>query len=151
MRIEFAKVDEENLDEVLKLEIHNHQLEMIEPIIECYNESLEKPCWRPKAVYVDGILVAFVMYGFFEDEGENGRLWLDRFLIDKKYQGQHLSFPILSDVVEILKAEYDVKVISLSVYKNNPIAIKVYEKLGFKFTGLFDTKGESMMEYKVIR
>ena len=70
---------------------------------------------------------------------------MDRFLIDASFQGKgygSAAFPLL---LERIKEEYQCSEIYLSVFKDNKLAISIYEKNGFRFNGEKDIKGEDIM------
>lgn len=52
---------------------------------------------------------------------------LDSFVIDKRYQGQSLSYGALKAIVNLCNGHLD-----MAVSSNNKIALHVYKKLGFK-------------------
>ena len=145
MNIQFEKVTENNIDEVLKLDVKEDQKTLIESVSECLREAAEKSCWRPVGIYNNGILIGFAMYCFWKEDSPNGRVWMDRFLIDAGFQGKgygSAAFPLL---LERIKEEYQCSEICLSVFKDNELAISLYEKNGFRFNGEKDIKGEDIM------
>ncbi len=150
MKIEFKIIDSFNKEEVLKLNVKSSQRGFVETIKECLDESDELSLWRPTAIYVDNILVGFAMYGFWKYEGDYGRVWLDRFLIDEHYQGHGYAKPILSSLINKIIEEYKCKEIYLSLYEDNEIACKIYKKLGFDFNGELDINGEKVMVLGVL-
>ena len=152
MQIHFEPVNEENRSTIEKLHPSLAQIDFIESVKDCMIEADNYDGWRPYGVYDGEELVGFVMYGYFSEPKPNGRLWLDRILIDEKYQGHGYGKELVREMLERLPKEYpDVDTITLSVFDNNPCAIHVYEKAGFRFNGELDTKGEKIMIYKVNR
>ena len=89
------------------------------------------------------------MYGYFNEPLPYGELWLDRLLIDKKYQKKGYGKMAISALIQKIIKEYNCKKIYLSVYDVNKIAIHIYQKMGFYFNGKYDTKGEKIMVYDV--
>lgn len=142
------KVDNSNLDEILNLRVNESQKNFIETTEECLNEARELNLWRPVGIYSGEELIGFSMYGLFKKEGKNGRVWLDRLLIDYKYQGRGYGKKSLELLLKILKLEYGYNEIFLSIYDDNKVGIKLYENIGFKFNGETDIKGEKVMVYK---
>lgn len=86
------------------------------------------------------------MYGLFLNEGEFGRVWLDRIMIGDKYQGKGYGKASVKLLIKRLYKEYGHRKIYLSVYDDNINAIQLYERIGFKFNGEEDTNGEKIME-----
>ncbi len=85
------------------------------------------------------------MYALFENEGENGRVWLDRFLISHENQGMGYGKAGVRILLEKMYKEYGYSDIYLSVYDNNKGAIALYSKIGFRFNGEIDANGEKIM------
>lgn len=144
-KLTLRKVDNSNLDDILNLRVNKGQKNFIETTEECLNEARELELWRPVGIYSGEELIGFSMYGLFKEEGKNGRVWLDRLLIDKKYQGLGYGRKSLELLLEILKEEYNHDEVFLSIYDDNLVGIELYEKIGFKFNGEIDTKGEKVM------
>lgn len=144
-KLTLRKVDNSNLDDILNLRVNKGQKNFIETTEECLNEARELELWRPVGIYSGEELIGFSMYGLFKEEGKNGRVWLDRLLIDKKYQGLCYGRKSLELLLEILKEEYNHDEVFLSIYDDNLVGIELYEKIGFKFNGEIDTKGEKVM------
>lgn len=101
--------------------------------------------WRPIAIEIDGQLVGFAMYGLWENEGAEGRVWLDRFFIDEHFQGKGYATLVLPLLFQRIFTEYARKELYLSVYESNAAAIRLYQKLGFSFNGETDINGEKVM------
>lgn len=85
------------------------------------------------------------MFGLFPYEGREGRVWLDRFLIDKKYQGKGYGMISLKFMIEYLVERYSVTKIYLSLFEDNTHALSMYKCIGFVFNGEIDLKGEKVM------
>ena len=51
---------------------------------ENLKESDQFPEWESAGIYDGNQLIGYAMYGRWQD----GRVWLDRFLIDQRFQGQ---------------------------------------------------------------
>lgn len=143
-----APVTGENLAAVLALRVAPEQQRHIETTEECLGEATTSPRWRPMALYEEEALVGFAMYGAFPrwiGEGGEEQVWMDRLLIDQRYQGRGYGETALRLLLERLIAEYAPRWIYLSVYGDNAAAIALYRRYGFYFTGELDTKGELVM------
>lgn len=145
-RLHFELVNDENRKEVESLTVFSEQAGFIESVNECLQEAGELELWRPVGIYDSDTLIGFAMYGYFP-EPTPGQLWLDRLLIDKKYQGKGYGKQAVFSLLDRLHAEYQSDTVYLSVYENNPRAIRLYQQIGFRFNGKYDTKGEHIMEY----
>ena len=147
MEIHFEKITPKNQKEVESLSLFPEQVSFIESVSDCLKEAEEISEWKTVAIYDKNQLIGFAMYGYFTlpEEGP----WLDRFLIDKKYQKKgYGKIAVLALLQQIIK-EYHYKKIYLSVYDVNAVAIHLYQSVGFCFNGNYDTKGEKIMVYHV--
>lgn len=145
MSLAIKNIDESNREEILKLKVSKSQESFIETIEACLDEASEDPKWKTVGVYDKDIAVGFAMYALFLDEGKNGRVWLDRFLISQEYQGKGYGENGIKLLIKQLYNEYGYKKIYLSVYDINKKAIDLYKKIGFDFNGEIDIKGEKVM------
>ncbi|MGB9943845.1 spermine/spermidine acetyltransferase, partial [Bacillus subtilis] len=104
--------------------------------------------YKPVGLYYEGDLVGFAMYGLFpeyDEDNKNGRVWLDRFFIDERYQGKGLGKKMLKALIQHLAELYKCKRIYLSIFENNIHAIRLYQRFGFQFNGELDFNGEKVM------
>lgn len=104
-RLHFELVNDENRKEVEGLTVFSEQAGFIESVNECLQEADELELWRPVGIYDSDTLIGFAMYGYFP-EPTPGQLWLDRLLIDKKYQGKGYGKQAVFSLLDRLHAEY---------------------------------------------
>lgn len=128
--LSFRKVNETNEQEVRKVSLKPNQTAFIESVDECLAEAQEYPSWQPVAIYSDESVFGFAMYGSF---GPNRHTWIDRIIIDQKYQGQGLGRKAMEGLIEMVSEEYDVDVLYLSIVEENEVAYKLYTSLGFEY------------------
>lgn len=146
MLIHLEPITEENRKTALALKIAPSQNGFVESVEECLDEAAHNRRWHPVGIYNGDTMIGFAMYGFFFwSYLPFGKLWLDRFLIDEKYQGNGYGHAALEELLKRLSIEYPKKAVYLSVIKENIIAIRMYERYGFHFNGERDTKGEHVM------
>ncbi|WP_422661462.1 GNAT family N-acetyltransferase [Paenibacillus sp. EC2-1] len=150
MSISLREVTEDNKEEVLQIRVKETQSGYIETVEACLEEAKRCKMYKPVGLYVDESVVGFAMYGFFPEEGDNGRVWMDRLLIDASFQGQGLGSLALVALLEKLRREFNCEEVYLSVYEDNVVAIRMYEKAGFFFNGERDENGEKVMVKKFI-
>ncbi|MCP6683886.1 GNAT family N-acetyltransferase [Bacillus nakamurai] len=148
MNIEIKAVTEENRADILALHVSESQTSYIETTEQCLKEAKECRYYHPAGLYRDGDLVGFAMYGWFpeyDEENEYGRVWLDRFFIDERYQGQGLGSIMLKALIRHLAESYKCKRIYLSLFEDNQHALRLYQKFGFEYNGELDCNGEKVM------
>ncbi|MDW0110635.1 GNAT family N-acetyltransferase [Sporosarcina aquimarina] len=145
MNTEIHDVTATNYRDILKLTVAQSQKDYIESPYECLEDSVEWKQFKPVGLYVDGELVGFAMYGFFKSEGDRGRLWIDRLLIDKQFQGRGYGTHFMEKLIGKVEVEYGQQPIYLSVYPDNEGAVHLYKKLGFEFIDERDINGEHIM------
>lgn len=149
MKLHFEPVCPENKKEIQNLQILPEQSGFIESVKECLSEANETKQWKPVGIYDGDTLIGFAMYGYFNDPLPEGQLWLDRLLIDKKYQGKGYGKAVIPALLERLLMEYHNSRVYLSVYEVNKAAIALYQQIGFRFNGEYDSKGEKIMVYDI--
>ena len=145
MKIQFQKAI--NTDpEILALKVAQGQDHFVESVEQCFQDAKEEPRYCPLGIYDGNRLIGFAMYGLFEEEGDGkGRVWLDRLLIDGRYQRMGYGTAALEALIEKLRWEFHCKQIFLSVVQENTVAISLYEKHGFRCNGELDLHGERVM------
>ncbi|MCI5774332.1 MAG: GNAT family N-acetyltransferase [Erysipelotrichaceae bacterium] len=145
--MKLISVTANNRKEVEKLSVFPEQKGFIESVVECLQEADENDAWHPYGIYEDDELVGFTMFGLIEEK-KYTRLWFDRLLIDRKYQGKGLAKKAILIILDRIKKEYPNTAIYLSAYEDNLRAIALYQAFGFVFTNELDTKGEKIMILK---
>lgn len=73
-----------------------------------------------------GTMVGFLMYGEF-----GGICWINRIMVDKKYQRQGIGRAALLQLLSRLQMKYSCKEIRTSYAVNNYSAARFFEGLGF--------------------
>lgn len=131
-----------NKKEVLALKIAEQQQGFIEPVSHCLADAEKDTRYVPVALYENGEMIGFSMYGKFDEQ-----IWLDRYLIDERFQGKGLGRYFFRALVEHLLERYPNQPIYLSVFEENKVAIQLYQKFGFSFTEELDENGEKIMIY----
>ncbi|MGG0668708.1 GNAT family N-acetyltransferase [Sporosarcina koreensis] len=146
MKWDIRKVTIDNKEEILSLRVAEEQRHFIETIEESLAEAEQWEEFRPVGLYVDDVPVGFAMYGYLGDGKGGGNVWIDRLMIDEKFQGKGFGRHFMELLMQKVLDEYGEQPMYLSVYPVNTDAIRLYEKLGFVFIGEYDTKGEQIMQ-----
>ena len=142
MIIKLEPINENNRDAVLALSVREDQ-----PFVASNKTSLrqadeanaEQPgVARPFAIYADEKLVGFCMFAFNpEEEDEDDRYWLWRFMIDKNEQGKGYGQAALQEIIKYFK-ENGADRLFLSTEPENELGLHIYHKAGFRETGIID-------------
>lgn len=149
LEIQSIPVTTDNRDQITALQLLPEQQGYIEPVEQCLEEAGQFRNWRPVGLYDGGTLIGFAMYGwFFWEYFPRGRLWLDRFLIDRRYQGRGYGRAALRHMLDRLVLEHWGKDVYLSVIPGNGGAVRLYEGAGFRFIGEKDVHGEDVMRLR---
>jgi len=129
MNISLREVDENNFDEVISLQVEKYCASNIYSLAQ----ARIFPDAIPLAIYNDDTLVGFIMYGI--EPRDNNEYWIDRLMIDEKYQNNGFGKKALEIIIEKIKQDKTHNKIKISTNPENTIAIKLYKKLGFYETG----------------
>ncbi|WP_342791982.1 GNAT family N-acetyltransferase, partial [Clostridioides difficile] len=103
MKLNVRIADINNWRDLVSLSVDKSQLDYIESNALSIAESKFITAWVPVGIYDENSLIGFAMYGRLEDD----RVWLDRFMIDSKYQGKGYGKASLDFLVNHLKNEYN--------------------------------------------
>ena len=133
MSIELKEVDRSNFDAVVKLDVGESQRGFVAPNVNSIAEAKIYDNFHPRSIYAEGELVGFLMYG--QDDGKTDDVWLIRLMICKAYQGKGYGKAAMISVINEMKDLYNMDKVFLSFQPDNTLAQKLYEKLGFNYTG----------------
>lgn len=152
--IEIKPVTKDNYASILALRVSKNQKSFIETPEQCLRDSEDCQYYQPVGLYYSNALVGFTMYGLFPEYDEsnvNGRVWLDRFFIDERFQGKGIGSLMLKTLIQHLVELYKGKRIFLSIYDTNTRALRLYKKFGFQYNGELDINGEKVMVLEIER
>lgn len=94
------------------MKVKAEQVTFIESVDECLAEAKQISEWQPVVIYWEEIIIGSVIYGSFEP---NYDTWIDRILIDEKFQGRGLGRKAMSELIDIVAEYYKVDRINLSL------------------------------------
>lgn len=146
--IRLLPANAKNRSDLLKLSLLPNQTHFIESVEDCLKEADALSLWKPVGIYDDDTLIGFAMYGLWKREGEHGRVWLDRFLIDQSQQKKGYGKKALIALILHIFESYGYDEVYLSLYEDNTVALNLYKKLGFSFNGEKDIHNERIMVLK---
>ena len=142
MQIKLEPTTNKNRKAVLALSVREDQ-----PFVATNKRSLQQAkeaneetpgLARPFAIYADGRLVGFCMFAVIpEDEDEDDRYYLWRFMIDKNEQGKGYGQAALQEIICYFR-ELGADRLLLSTEPENECGLHIYHKAGFRETGCID-------------
>lgn len=138
MDLHIREVSTENWQTIACLSVKKNQQDYIESNALSIVQSVFESEWQSVGLYDGEIAIGYAMYGKVKREGN---VWLDRFMIDAKYQGLGYASKILPILLKHIEELYDTEMIYLSVTRDNTKAQALYERLGFRFNGEEDHSG----------
>lgn len=146
MGVWLKEIDRHNWFDVTQLEISEENgRKFIVPIVYSLAESKFEPHLIPLAIYRDDQLIGFTMYG---EDPDDLNIWIYVFMIDKKHQGQGYGKAALRALIEHIHHAHGVSKIMIGHKPENVISGRLYEKIGFRDTGL-RINGEIVREYLI--
>lgn len=84
----FKIVNQNNQKEIEALSLKPNQEGFLESVKQCLLEAKENPEWICVGIYEQDAPIGFAMYGMISLTTPKDQVWIDRFMIDKKYQGK---------------------------------------------------------------
>jgi diamine N-acetyltransferase len=139
VKVQLKRVTRENWEEALKLKVKNEQSKFAPTVAVSLAKVYIKPDgdnveYIPFAIYDNETMVGFIMHAYEEDT--TTMYWINGFIINEGYQGRGYGRAALSEVVHwIVNRFTQCKEIRLTVYKDNPVARKLYTSFGFLPSG----------------
>lgn len=150
--IELRKIDGNNIEEVIALDVDDKQKEFLETtnlksFADAHMLNEDGIQANPLAIYADDTIIGFLMYIYdttdhesFQNEAYYGEktyfIW--HFMIDKRYQGKgygRLAFDkLLADIEN--RSYGDAQNTGLFYHKNNFTAKELYASFGFVEIGI---------------
>lgn len=138
IKVELLPVTGVIRSQVEALELASSQTNLVASNKDSLLEADEDANARPRAIFVAGTLVGFLMY---DATSEVGIAQLYRFMIDKSFQGRGYGKAALQSVLAEIRMLNHVHQISICYELENLAARQLYAKAGFVEEGL-DEDGE---------
>ena len=135
----------ENFWDVIDLAVKPDQEKLVLSNAISIAQAKVQPECIPLAIYHDEELVGFLMYCVDRDDNE---YWLYRIMIDQRHQGKGYGRQAMERLIGMIKQDKERHRIYLGVHRDGGASVKLYESLGFRFTG--DVYGEEhimVLEY----
>ena len=125
-------VDKTNWDECCNLKLSTKQGGLVAPHMYTMAESEAEPAFVPLAIYANGTVVGFAMYGLDPDDG---KYWIYRLMIDLDSQGKGYGKAALKELIARLSKLPDCDEIFAGYKPWNNVAGALFGELGFERTG----------------
>lgn len=145
MNVSLREITPENFKECLELKVADDQKMFVAPNVKSIAISKIFPACLPFAIYENDQMVGFVMYGY---DSKDGRFYLERLMIDERFQGKGYGRAATLEVIDRLKENKHCKEIYLSFVPENTNAEQLYKSVGFERTGEI-SQGEIVMRFKI--
>lgn len=130
MEITLRKINEDNWRECIALKVSKDQSGFVATNENGLALAYAHKEMQPRAIYAGDIMVGFIMYA---KDPDDGLFYINRFMIDEKFQKKGYGEKALANLLEELKKE-GVKSVDILHKPYNEVAIKVYKRLGFNLT-----------------
>lgn len=133
--IELRKITEENFIDAFHLKLAPGQEEYVShPVRSLAQAYVYRDQCQPFGIYNDGQMVGYVMVIYDYDIPEYD-IW--HMMIDKEYQGRGYGREAMGLVLDYIKTGPfgDSNRVALTCNRDNPVALKLYESMGFAATG----------------
>ena len=132
MQAQLKPVDQHNFATCVSLSVAPYQADFVASNLHSLAEAYAFPAFEPRAVYVDGTMVGFLMYGFGD---QSHTWWIIRLMIDHAQQGKGYGRAAMRAAIDLLRQQPDCHEIMISYTPNNVAAARLYESMGFCPTG----------------
>ena len=152
---EIRPVIKDNWRELIRLKVRDDQTHFVASnlysIAEAQFGDEYEGHWDlyPFGIYDDeGSPVGFLMYGINLDHPEQ-QAFIQRLMIDDKFQGKGYGRFGMQKVLEIFQAEARIQRVGISYEPENEAARKLYASLGFEETGkMIEGEVEAVLQLK---
>ncbi|WP_099354971.1 GNAT family N-acetyltransferase [Fredinandcohnia onubensis] len=133
--IKIKEITIENFYECISLKLGEGQDRKIAPNVLSIAESKVNPCYTPYAIYLDEVVIGFVMTDYDPSLEPRNKYWVPRLMIDVRYQGKGYGKSAMKKIIDQLRTNEDCECIRLSTEPDNIVALRFYESIGFVNTG----------------
>lgn len=130
MSVTLKEIDEDNWRECIQLKVKEGQERFVATNENGLALAYAHKEMNPRGIYNESMLVGFIMYARDPDDGV---YYINRLMIDEKYQGKGFGREALKILIHELK-EMGVESVDILHRPDNRVAIKLYESLGFELT-----------------
>lgn len=131
MCIHLIKLEDKKMKEIYKIKRTSKQyVGLIDDVLEDYNE-IYKDYSDLVGIYLNEKIIGLVV---LTNKPLNGKYSFTDFIIDEDYQHKGYGKQVTNKIIDYFKNMDESKIIKIEVFSENTIAIKCYEKCGFRIT-----------------
>jgi diamine N-acetyltransferase len=130
--IELKEITIENFWDIMDLHVKPEQTDLVVSNAVSVAQSKIQPECVPLAAYKGDTPVGFVMYCIDRDDKE---YWVYRLMIDERFQRKGYGREVMDLVISKIREDLSRHRIYLGVDPHGKESVKLYESLGFVFTG----------------
>lgn len=135
------EINMDNFRECIRLSVAEDQREFVASNMYSLAEAKADGVSNPLAIYADETMVGFAMYWF---DAEHNLGYIDRLMVDQRFQGQGYGRFAMTEVIRRLKENPGCQRIHISFHPDNHAAEGLYYSLGFRRNGEME-EGEVVM------
>lgn len=144
MSVTLRKINEDNWRDCIHLHVRDNQKRFVATNENGLALAYAHKEMKPRGIYCDDTLVGFLMYA---QDPDDGLYYINRLMIDEKYQSKGYGRQALEILIEHLRSK-GIKQVDILHRPDNEIAIKLYRSLGFELTK--ETLGEDVVSRMVL-
>lgn len=151
MNLQLRAVTRDNFDEVVDLNLLEHQ----EAFVASNSYSLAQasfcPEMRTRAIYLDETVIGFFLYVTPVPDREADTYAIFRVMIGADYQGKGYGRRAFALLLDEIRAHADARRITISYKPANTVAQALYASFGFREIGIDEEDGEMVAELRLPR
>ncbi len=144
MRISLREITVDNWMDAMKLKVDVEQERFVASNAASIAQSKFHDFLECYGIYYEDTMIGFTAFGI---NPEDDNVWIARYMIDYRYQGNGYGKAGLHILLEFMIREYDCSEVFLDVGEDNTIAKRMYTNAGFSKTG--KKNGQSPI-YKIV-
>ncbi|OTN76066.1 hypothetical protein A5886_001143 [Enterococcus sp. 8G7_MSG3316] len=135
--IHLKEINQSNYRACIALELAGHQKDFVSPNWYSLLESIFEEQRQAFAIYHEKDMVGFILFSYYaaDDDYPKDSWWIERYMIDHKYQQQGYGRQGLAVAFKWFNEHVQAQELRISTVAGNEIAETLYEKMGFEKTG----------------
>jgi len=145
-KVRLEPITPQNFDECIDLKVSEAQTKFVASNLYSIAQTKVYPDMESFAVYDNGQMVGFVMFGFSVNFK---RYYLVRLMVDERFQGKGYGRAATLEVIERMRQIEECHQIYLSCVPENTNAERLYKSIGFGRTGEVNEGGEFLMRFVI--